>query len=388
MELNPLMAKLGTESAFTVLNRAAFLAAQGKGIINLGIGQPDFPTPPHIVEAAVKALRDGHHGYTAAKGLPQLREAVAADFEARNGVSLDPERLMIMPGGKPTIAFAMLMLGGAGHEILYPDPGFPIYGSMAAFSGAQAVPYALTAGKSFGLDAEAVLEKMRPATRLLVLNSPGNPTGGVTSAQELEKLANGLQAWPDVWVLSDEIYSRLYFDGLTHLSPMTFETLRARTIVLDGWSKTYAMTGWRLGWSYWPQELIDLAERLAINVHSCVSATTQFAGLAALEGDQSPVLAMCTAFEARRNAALARIAQIDRLSTVQPKGAFYALVKVDGLTCEDVQNRLLEEAGVATIAGTSFGAAGVGHIRMSFANSQANVLEALDRTESWLGSVA
>lgn len=382
------MTKLGTESAFTVLSRAASLAAEGKDIINLGIGQPDFPTPPHIVEAAVRALRDGHHGYTPAKGLPQLREAVAADFLARNDVALDPERIMIMPGGKPTMAFAMMMLGGAGHEILYPDPGFPIYGSMAAFSGARAVPYELMADNGFGLDAEAVLAQITPATRLLVLNCPGNPTGGVTAAAELAKLAKGLEAWPNVRILSDEIYSRLYFDGLTHTSPMTFDCLAQRTIILDGWSKTYAMTGWRLGWSYWPKDLIDLAERMAINIHSCVNAPTQFAGLAALEGNQAPVEVMRKAFQTRRDSALKRIGQIRGLSAPQPKGAFYAMVAVEGLACEEVQNRLLDQAGVATVAGTSFGAAGKGQIRLSFANSEAKVLEALDRIEIWLENLA
>ena len=385
MSLNRLAQNLGTESAFKVLDRAASLTAQGRDIINLGIGQPDFPTPPHIVEAAVKALRDGHHGYTPAKGIPALREAVAADYAGRNGLALDPDRLLILPGGKVTLAFAMLLFGGDGHEIIYPDPGFPIYASMAAFSGAKPVPYALSAQQDFSLDAEAVLAKITPATRLLVLNSPGNPTGGVNRAAELRKLAKGLAVWPQLRVLSDEIYSRLYFDGLPHLSPLTLPGLAERTIVLDGWSKTYAMTGWRLGWSYWPKDVIDLAERLAINVHSCVNAPTQFAGLAALQGPQEAVEAMGAAFQRRRDLVMERVARLSGVSAAQPKGAFYAFLEFEGRLGQEVQQGLLEEAGVATIAGTSFGGGATSHIRLSFANSDENIATAFDRIEAWLG---
>lgn len=388
MSLNHLTQNLGTESAFTVLARAASLAAAGKDIINLGIGQPDFPTPDHIVEAGVKALRDGHHGYTPAKGIPALREAVAADYEARNGMALDPERLLIVPGGKVTMAFAMMLLGGQGdqgrHEIIYPDPGFPIYGSMATFSGAKSVPYALTAEKGFGLDAEAVLAKVTLATRLLILNSPGNPTGGINAPEELMKLAEGLQAWPHVRVLSDEIYSRLYFDGGSHLSPLTLPGMAERTIILDGWSKTYAMTGWRLGWSYWPKDLIDLAERLAINIHSCVNAPTQLAGLAALQGPQDAVETMRTAFQRRRDLVMDSITALPGISTPKPKGAFYAFLNFEGRQGQDVQNGLLEQAGVATVAGTSFGATATTQIRVSFANSDTNIAAAFDRIETWL----
>ena len=390
MNFNHLTQNLGTESAFTVLARAASLADQGKDIINLGIGQPDFPTPDHIVEAGVKALRDGHHGYTPAKGIPALREAVAADYEARNGQALDPERLLIVPGGKVTMAFAMLLLGGQGdqgpHEILYPDPGFPIYGSMAAFSGARPVPYALSAEKGFGLDAEAVLAKITSATRLLILNSPGNPTGGINAEAELRKLAQGLEAWPQVRLLSDEIYSRLYFDGGTHLSPLTLPGMPDRTIILDGWSKTYAMTGWRLGWSYWPKDLIDLAERLAINIHSCVNAPTQLAGLAALQGPQDAVDTMRTAFQRRRDLVMDRLAPLPGVTAAQPKGAFYAFLDFNGHQGQDVQNALLEQAGVATVAGTSFGTSATSHIRVSFANSDQNIAAAFDRLEAWLAS--
>lgn len=386
--LNPLVKRLGTESAFTVLARAASLGAQGKDIINLGIGQPDFQTPDFIVEAAVKAVRDGHHGYTPAKGLPSLRGAVAQDFEIRNGVPLNLEQVLIVPGGKVTMAFAMMLLGGTGSEILYPDPGFPIYGSMAAFSGARPVPYALDVDRGDGLNAELVLSKITPATRLLILNSPANPTGAINDPEQLRLLAQGLEAWPHVTVLSDEIYSRLYFDDAKHLSLMAFENLRDRTIILDGWSKTYAMTGWRLGWSYWPKALIDHAERLAINIHSCVNAPTQVAGQAALEGPQDSVEIMRQAFAARRDLFMEKVAAIPGLSAPKPKGAFYGFMSLDavGRPIEAVQNALLEDAGVAVIAGTSFGAVGGQHLRVSFANSPENVSLAMDRIGDWLAT--
>lgn len=382
-DLNPLTHKLGTESAFTVLARAAQLAATGQDIINLGIGQPDFPTPDHVVEAAVRALRDGHHGYTPAKGIAPLREAVAADFEARNGSPLDPDRVLIVPGGKVTMAFAMWLLGGAGHEIIYPDPGFPIYASMIGFSGARGRPYALSAEAGYGLRADDILAQVTPATRLIILNSPGNPTGGMTGPGELRCLAEGLVDWPKVQILSDEIYSRLYLDGDAHLSPLSLPELAERTIILDGWSKTYAMTGWRLGWSYWPKSLIDLAERLAINVHSCVNAATQYAGLAALTGPQDAVDSMVQAFAERRDLVVRRLSSLPGVSVPRPRGAFYAFPDF-GLPGLAVQQGLLEEAGVATVAGTSFGETGQNRVRLSFANSYENIDRALDRIEAWL----
>ena len=386
MRLNQLTKNLGTESAFTVLNRAASLAAQGRDIINLGIGQPDFATPPHIVDAGIKALRDGHHGYTPAKGLPQLRAAVAEDFKARRGAALDLERILIVPGGKVTMAFAMLLLGGVGHEIIYPDPGFPIYASMIGFSGARPVPYTLSAEKGFGIDADTILEKITPATRLLILNSPGNPTGGINDPDEVKKLATGLVDWPDVHILSDEIYSRLYFDGIEHFSPFTCPEIQDRTIILEGWSKTYAMTGWRLGWSYWPAHLIDLAERLAINIHSCVNAPTQFAGLAAIQGPQNEVEEMRSAFQRRRDLVVGRLKTLPGVKVPLPKGAFYAFPEFNHhqLTGMQIQDRLLEEGGVATVAGTSFGQTGTYNLRLSFANSKENLARALNRIEDWM----
>ncbi len=289
MQLAKNLERLGTETAFEVLARAAALERDGKEIINLGIGQPDFKTPEHIVEAAIKALRDGHHGYTPANGILELREAVAADLHKRHGVDVDPECVVVVPGGKVTMFFAILMFGEAGAEIMYPDPGFPIYKSVIEYSGAKAVPIRLREENEYAFSAEEVLAGITPKTRLIIINSPANPTGGATPKSEMDKLVEGLQAHPDVMVLSDEIYSQMLYGGRTHTSMLQYESMRERTIMLDGWSKTYAMTGWRLGFAVWPKSIAGTATRLAINCHSCVNAPTQFAGIAALEGPQDQV---------------------------------------------------------------------------------------------------
>ncbi|HEY7609625.1 MAG TPA: pyridoxal phosphate-dependent aminotransferase [Alphaproteobacteria bacterium] len=375
------MARLGTESAFEVLARAEALRRQGKEIINLGIGQPDFKTPPHIVEAAAKALRDGHHGYTPAAGIPQLREAVAGYIQRQHGVEVGPERVLIMPGGKVTMFFAILMFGEPGAEIMYPNPGFPIYESVIKFSGAMPVPIALLEKTGFAFDAEAVLAQITPRTRLMILNSPANPTGGVVPKSEIDKLAKGLERHPQVAVMSDEIYHRLLFDGREHATLFRYPALADRLIVLDGWSKTYAMTGWRLGWSVWPKSLVDQAERLAINCHSCVNAAAQWAGIAALEGPQDSVGVMRDAFAERRRIIVEGLNALPGVGCVEPGGAFYAFpnivrTKKDARTLQDL---FLNEAGVATIAGTAFGAHGEGYLRFSYANSAENIREALKR---------
>ncbi|SLN77476.1 pyridoxal phosphate-dependent aminotransferase [Oceanibacterium hippocampi] len=383
------MGRLGTESAFEVLARANALAAQGRDIINLGIGQPDFPTPPHIVEAAVRALRDGQHGYSPANGLPALREAVAADVRTYRGVEIDPGRVVIVPGGKVTMAFAMLLFGEAGAEILYPNPGFPIYESMIRFSGATPVPIPLYEASGFSFDADEVLSKITDRTRLIILNSPANPTGGVVPRAEFDNLVAGLERFPHVHVMSDEIYSRMTYDGERHVSLLDYESLRERLIVLDGWSKTYAMTGWRLGWGYWPAALVEPVTRLCINVHSCVNAPTQFAGIAALKGPQDAAEAMVAAFDERRAVIVDGLNRLPGVRCARPKGAFYAFPNIagTGLDARTMQDRLLAEAGVAVIAGTSFGAHGEGFVRFSYANSIANIEAALGRVGDFLGSL-
>jgi aspartate/methionine/tyrosine aminotransferase len=375
------MARLGTESAFEVLARAEALRRQGKDIINLGIGQPDFKTPPHIVEAAAKALRDGHHGYTPAAGIPQCREAVAAYIKRQHGVEVSSERVLIMPGGKVTMFFAILMFGEPGAEIMYPNPGFPIYESVIKFSGAKPVPIALLERTGFAFDADQVLAQITPKTRLMILNSPANPTGGVVPKGEIDKLVRGLERHPHVAVMSDEIYHRLLFDGREHATLFRYPEIADRLIVLDGWSKTYAMTGWRLGWSVWPKSLVGDAERLAINCHSCVNASAQWAGIAALEGPQDSVEVMRKAFAERRRIIVDGLNGIPGVSCVEPGGAFYAFPNIvrtnkDARTLQDL---FLSEAGVATIAGTAFGAHGEGYLRFSYANSAENIREALKR---------
>jgi len=373
--------RLGTESAFDVLAKAARLQAAGTDVINLGIGQPDFPTPDHIVEAAVKALRDGQHGYTPANGILPLREAVAADLHKRHGVDIDPDCVVVVPGGKVTMFFAVLMFGEPGAEIMYPDPGFPIYRSVIDYSGAKAVPIPLLESNGFAFSAEQVLERITPRTRLIIVNSPANPTGGVTPAAEMDKLAAGLEDYPDVAIMSDEIYSEMLYDGRQHRSILTYPALKDRAIMLDGWSKTYAMTGWRLGYAVWPAALAPVATRLAINCHSCVNAPTQFAGIAALEGPKEPVHAMVAAFDQRRKSVQAALNGLDGFSCIEPAGAFYAFPNITGTgrSAAELQDLLLEKAGVATIAGTSFGEYGEGYLRVSYANSEENILKAIAR---------
>ncbi|MCX8569795.1 pyridoxal phosphate-dependent aminotransferase [Aminobacter sp. MET-1] len=383
--------RLGEENAFAVLARATALAHQGRDIVNLGIGQPDFRTPEHIVEAAIKALRDGHHGYTPANGLLVTREAVVRRTLATTGVEVSPESVMIMPGGKPTMFAAILMFGEPGTEILYPDPGFPIYRSMIEFTGATPVPVPMREANGFAFSAEETLSLITPRTRLLILNSPANPTGGVTPCQEIEKLARGLEAHPHVAIMSDEIYDVMTYDGERHTSLLAFPEIRDRLIVLNGWSKTWAMTGWRMGWSIWPNgpesgRLYDKVRKLAVNCWSCVNAPSQYAGIAAIDGPQDDVGAMMRAFDARRKIVVAGLNAIDGISCITPKGAFYAFPNIEGTgwQAKELASALLEEAGVALIGGPDFGILGEGYIRLSYANSEENILRALDRIEAFL----
>ncbi len=375
------MGRLGTETAFEVLARAAELEREGRNIINLGIGQPDFRTPNHIVEAAVKALRDGHHGYTPANGILPLREAVTADLHRRHGVAVNPENIVVVPGGKVTMFFAILTFGEPGAEIMYPDPGFPIYKSMIDYTGAKAVPIRLREENGFAFSAEEMLADITENTRLIIINSPANPTGGVTPKEEIDKLVEGLERYPDAVLLSDEIYSQMLYNGKQHTSLLQYESMRQRTIMLDGWSKTYAMTGWRLGFAVWPDRLAPLATRLAINCHSCVNAATQYAGIAALEGSQDEARDMVATFDERRKAIVPALNQLPGVTCVDPDGAFYTFANITGtgMPTHKFQDKLLNEAGVAAVAGTSFGDFGEGYIRFSYANSIENITEAIAR---------
>lgn len=380
--------RIGEENAFAVLARANALAAQGRDIISLGIGQPDFRTPDFIVEAAVKALRDGHHGYTAANGIPQLREAVAADLHKRFQVEVSPDSVMIMPGGKPTMFMSILMFGEPGAEIMYPDPGFPIYRSMIEFTGATPVPTPVREENSFAFSAEETLKLITPKTRLIIVNSPANPTGGVTPKTEVDKLVAGLEKWPDVAIMSDEIYDHMVYDGEKHVCLLSYPSIRDRLILLNGWSKTYAMTGWRLGYAIWPGKLYDLARKLAVNLHSCVNASAQYAGLAALTGPQDEVWKMIAEFDKRRKVVVEGLNKLPGVSCVTPKGAFYAFpnIKQTGWKAKELATTLLNETGVVTIGGPDFGILGEGYIRLSYANSTENILKALDRMGDFLST--
>jgi len=420
------MSQLGTETAFEVLARAEALRARGRDVINLGIGQPDFKTAPHIVEAAVKALRDGHHGYTPSPGIPAVREAVAADILRHRGVEVSPERIMVVPGGKVTMFFAIMMFGEPGAEILYPNPGFPIYESMIRFSGATPVPIPLLEEQDFSFDADEVLSLVNERTRLMILNSPANPTGGAIPRAEIDRLVAGLERWPQVAILSDEIYARMCYDGAGHVSLLDYPQIADRLILLDGWSKTYAMTGWRMGYGVWPQSLIDYpqiadrlilldgwsktyamtgwrmgygvwpqsliegATRLSVNCHSCVNAAAQHAGIAALEGPQDQVEVMMQAFDERRHVIVEGLNALPGVTCRTPGGAFYAFPNITGtgMDAGTAERRLLEEAGVAVIAGTSFGAHGEGYLRFSYASSVDSIRAALERIGALLEASA
>ncbi|MXW06783.1 MAG: pyridoxal phosphate-dependent aminotransferase [Gammaproteobacteria bacterium] len=383
------MQRLHTETAFEVLARAETLRGEGKSVINLGIGQPDFNTPQHVVEAAVRALHDGHHGYTPAPGILPLREAVANDILKYRNISVHPDEILVVPGGKVVLFFAILMFGESGAEILYPNPSFPIYQSVIEFSGARAVPIPLLEENKFAFSADDVLNLITENTRLIIVNSPANPTGGTVPKSEIDKLVAGLQEFPHVAILSDEIYSRICYDQ-EHTTLLAYPEIRDRLILLDGWSKTYAMTGWRLGYSVWPQELIEPAQRLAINCHSCVNTPAQFGAIAALEGPQDFVAEMNQAFLVRRDYLVKALNSIESVSCTLPTGAFYAFPNISqlGRSAEQIQNELLNNYYVATVAGTSFGLHGEGYLRFSYAASLDDLKVAVERLHEYCSKVA
>ena len=378
--------RIGEENAFAVLARAGALAAAGKDVINLGIGQPDFPTPENISEAAIRAIRDGHHGYTPATGIAPLREAVAADLDRRHGAQVSPDNVLIVPGGKVTMFAAILMFGAPGVEILYPDPGFPIYRSMIEFTGATPVPIPIREENGFAFSAEETLSLLTPKTRLIILNSPANPCGGVTPKAEVDLLVAGLAERPDIAIMSDEIYDQMLYDGEEHVTLLDYPEIRDRLILLNGWSKTYAMTGWRLGYSVWPDGLYDKARKLAVNAWSCVNAPAQYAALEALTGPQDTVATMMAEFDTRRRLVVDLLNDVPGVSCITPKGAFYAFPNIigTGRKAKQLASDLLEGPGVATIGGPDFGTLGEGYIRLSYANSQDNIREAVARMKTFL----
>ena len=380
------MSRLGTESAFEVLVRARELEAAGKEVVHLEIGEPDFPTAPHIVEAAAEALREGWTHYGPPAGLPQLREAIAEDVSKRRGIPVDPAEVVVTPGAKPIMFFTILTLVEREDEVLYPNPGYPIYESMVNFVGAHAVPYSLPEKNDFVLDVNEIISKITDRTRLIVLNSPQNPTGGVMTHADMQALAEALNSprGRDICVLADEIYSRLIFEG-THVSLTRFPGMKERTILLDGFSKTYAMTGWRLGYGVMPQPLARQVALLMTNSNSCTASFTQIAGVTALRGDQSSVDAMRAEFERRREVIVDGLNSIPGFRCRKPRGAFYAFPNITGTgrSSRELADALLKETGVACLSGTAFGSWGEGYLRLSYANSVENIHKALDRINAW-----
>jgi aspartate aminotransferase len=386
LTLNPHVTAIEEEAAFSVMDRANALKAKGAPVINLGIGQPDFTPPKHILAAAEKAVRDGPHGYTSPQGLPVLREAVAASVGHRFKVPVSGDQIVIVPGGKVTFYFACLLFGGPGAEILYPDPGFPPYRDAIRSGGAVAVPYPIREEKDFGFDAEEVLSLITPRTRLIIINSPANPTGGVVADKELRKFAEGLLRHPKVAILSDEIYSHLVFSGATFTSFLTFPELRERTIILDGWSKTFAMTGWRLGFGIWPLPLVEHVKKLITVDHSCTNAVAQMAGLAAISGPMDEIEGFRQSFERRGTMVVEGLNALPGVTCRLPGGAFYAFPNITGTGRDSgaLARDLLEQKHVAVIAGESFGANGKGYLRISYAASDDDIKGALERMQEFL----
>jgi len=382
------MSRLGTETAFEVLAKAKRLEAQGRDIVHLEIGQPDFPTPAHVVEAGCKAMRDGHTGYTPAPGLPEAREAIAEHVSKTLGIEATADEVVVTPGAKPIMFFAFLAFVEEGDEVVYPDPGFPIYESMLDFVGAKRVPFVLQASDGFRLDVDRLERLITDRTRLLILNSPGNPTGGMVRPDDLPRLA-AICRRHDVVVLSDEIYSRILFDG-RHASIAAEDDMRERTIVLDGFSKTYAMTGWRLGYGVMPKAWATKFSQLQVNSTSCTANFVQRAGIAALRGPQDSVVSMVEEFRRRRDLIVSLLNDVPGFRCHKPGGSFYVFpdVRAAGLPSQELANRLLEEAGVACLSGTCFGSHGEGFLRFSFANSQPNIREGIRRVRECVEGVA
>lgn len=378
------MSRLGTESAFQVLSRARELERQGKNIVHLEIGEPDFATPPNVINAAVNALNAGWTHYGPSAGYPELREAIAAEVSRTRGVPVSADQVVVVPGGKPIIFYSILALVDEGDEVIYPNPGFPIYESMIHYVGGRAVPIRLREEKDFAFDVEEFSSLISSRTRLIILNSPQNPTGGVLSKDDLEHIAAAIGD-RDIFVLSDEIYSRLVFEG-EHHSIMSEPEFRERTILLDGFSKAFAMTGWRIGYGVMRAALASQFSCLMTNSNSCTASFTQMAGLEALRGDQTSVDRMRDEFRARAEMFVAGLNQIRGFSCRMPKGAFYAFPNITGTGCKSkaLAEALLDEAGVACLSGPSFGEFGEGYLRFSVANSMENLAIALERIADWV----
>lgn len=379
MDVAARMSRLGTESAFEVLARAKALERAGKRVIHLEIGEPDFDTPAHIKEAAKRALDDGATHYGPSAGLPELREVIAKHVGATRGVPVSAEHVVVTPGAKPIMFFTILALAGAGDEVIYPNPGFPIYESVINFVGARPVPIPLTEASGFNFDMNAFERALSPRTKLIIVNSPENPTGGVLAREQIERIAAIAMA-RGIPVLADEIYRQFLYDG-EFASILHVPGMHERTILLDGFSKSYAMTGWRLGYGVMPTDLAEHVTRLMVNSNSCTASFVQLAGIAALEGDQSPVASMVAEFKRRRDIIVEGLDKLPGVSCAKPRGAFYVFPNITrtGASSAEVAERCLVDAGVAVLSGAAFGRYGEGYLRLSYANSEANLREALER---------
>jgi aspartate/methionine/tyrosine aminotransferase len=381
------MERLGTETAFEVLARAKALESEGRDIVHLEIGEPDFDTPRNIIDKAIEALRSGYTHYGPSAGLPEVRKTIAAHISRDRGIEVGPENVVVVPGGKPIIYFPLTALIDPGDEVIYPNPGFPIYESVISFLEGKAVPLKLSEEKDFSFDIDDLRGLITDKTRMLIINSPQNPTGGMLSSADLDAIAE-LAVKHDFWVLSDEIYSKIIYEG-THDSITTRPGMLERTILLDGHSKTYAMTGWRLGYGVMPEKLAVAVAKLQTNCTSCTAAFTQIAGAEALTGPQDAAEAMVAEFKIRRDLLVDGLNAIDGITCKRPRGAFYVFPNISGLglTSKQVETRLLDDFGVAALAGTSFGAFGQGYLRFSYANSQDNIRKALERFAEFAAAV-
>ncbi len=384
MKLADRMSRILTESAFDVLVRARALEAQGRDVIHLEIGEPDFDTPRHVVEEAKKALDAGYTHYGPTQGLPELREAIAEYISSTRGITVNARNVCVTPGGKPIIFFPMMALLETGDEVIYPNPGFPIYESMIGVMGAKPVPVPLVEEKGFSFDLDVFRASLSDRTKMVILNSPQNPTGGLIPAADIAAIADAVRD-RDLVVLSDEIYSRIIYDGAAPVSITSLPGMLEKTIILDGFSKTYAMTGWRMGYGVMPEYLVDAVNKLMVNSNSCTATFTQRAGIAALRGPQEPVDAMVREFARRRTAFCAGLNDIPNWRCAMPGGAFYAFanVKALGRSSKEIADRLLNEAGVACLNGAGFGKFGDGYIRFSYANSYENLMCAVERIRAW-----
>ena len=381
MKVSKKIINLETESAFAVLAKANKLISEGKDVINLGIGQPDFPTPVNIQEAAIKAIRDGKHGYTPSNGIPELREAVAEHIYNEYNVERSPEEILITPGGKPTIFYSSLILGGEGNEIIYPDPGFPIYRSMINYSGAKGVPLNLSEEDNFEINIEKLEKLITHKTSLIIINNPNNPTGSFMNKNKIDKLVAMLEKYPEIFILSDEIYSKIIFNESQMPSLLNYDTLIDRLIILEGWSKTFCMTGWRLGWSIWPKKLYEYANKLCVNDHSCPNSISQHAGIEALRGTKESINVIKKEFHKRKNFVHSKLNELEKINCFEPGGAFYAFPNISksGLSAQKFADIALDEKGVALVPGTSFGDSAENFVRLSYANSMENLEKAIYR---------